>query len=203
MEGDPPVARIVQLIRGLIDGDLLDARRLPALAVILVKEGVDACAYQILRRRAMTCVILRREVLHPVAMSNGCGPRGLIIVTSLARSALGGSDAPMTRPMTHGWPDGEGQPRTSASVGVYTTGAPTQPFIEVGLVEAQQESAMSNDRQPQVLEKLRQRAAEVGCDGIVLLGSNDSVTGSISRGYGWTTTLQGYRATCIVFYQPW
>jgi hypothetical protein len=94
-------------------------------------------------------------------------------------------------------------PRHAAGVQVFTTGAPQQPFVEVGLLEAQQESAYSQDRQPQILDKLRQRAAEVGCDGIILLGSNDSVVGSVSGGMGWTTTLAGYRATCIMFYQPW
>jgi hypothetical protein len=77
-------------------------------------------------------------------------------------------------------------PRHAAGVQVFTTGAP-----------------YSQDRQPQILDKLRQRAAEVGCDGIILLGSNDSVVGSVSGGMGWTTTLAGYRATCIMFYQPW
>jgi hypothetical protein len=94
--------------------------------------------------------------------------------------------------------------REAAAVEVFTTGPPTRPFVEVALIEARQAGF---DEAP-VFGELRSRAGVIGCEGLVLLGSNDSVVGSIvstlpsaegSFISGYTETLHGYRATCIVW----
>jgi hypothetical protein len=90
-------------------------------------------------------------------------------------------------------------PRPFDTVEVYTVSLPQRPFVEVGILEAQQESELSLDAPPEVLVKLRQRAAAQGCDAIIMNGANDSVVGHGDRRHSHVTTLRGYRATCIMF----
>lgn len=94
------------------------------------------------------------------------------------------------RPMT---------PRPFDSVEVYTVSFPQRPFVEVGILEAQQESELSLDAPPEVLAKLRERAAAQGCDAIIMNGANDAVLGHGDRRHSHVTTLRGYRATCIMY----
>jgi hypothetical protein len=68
--------------------------------------------------------------------------------------------------------------RTPESVQVFATAPPDRPYVEVGSIEAQQESALSLDNNPEVMQKLRQYAAEHGCDGIVVNGTNNAVVGA-------------------------
>jgi hypothetical protein len=89
--------------------------------------------------------------------------------------------------------------RPPQTVEVYSTSQPPRPYVEVGLLEAQQSSAYSTDAPPEVLQHLREEAARQGCDGVVLSGANDAVVGDSGRNGGYTRTLRGYRATCIVY----
>lgn len=90
-------------------------------------------------------------------------------------------------------------PRPVDTVEVYTVSLPSRPFVEVGILEAQQESELSLDAPAEVLAKLRERAAGQGCDAIVMNGANDAVVGHGDRRHSHVTTLRGYRATCILF----
>jgi hypothetical protein len=84
--------------------------------------------------------------------------------------------------------------RPASAVELFTTGAPNRGFVEVGIIEVQQQR-YSGAAPGEIIEKLREVAGENGCDGLVLTGPNDAVTGSK---YGdWT--LKGYRGTCIVY----
>lgn len=87
--------------------------------------------------------------------------------------------------------------RSPQSVQFYTGSMPTVPFLEVGLIEAQQQGQLSVDSPETVLWKLREKAAEIGCDG-VLVRSENAVVGSSGQ-YGSTSTLRGYAGTCIVY----
>ncbi len=89
--------------------------------------------------------------------------------------------------------------RDPNTVEMFTSSKPERPFVEVGLIEAQQESAYSVDGETSVFSKMRQEAASRGCDGLVVTGGNDAVVGQTSGRAGFTTTLRGYRATCIVY----
>jgi hypothetical protein len=90
------------------------------------------------------------------------------------------------------------RPRPAADVEVFTSKPPEQPYVEVGIIEAQQQSGWSLDDMPAIVTKLREFAAQHGCDGVVMAGNNDRVVGDNKT----TTTLKGYRATCIVFTPP-
>jgi hypothetical protein len=101
--------------------------------------------------------------------------------------------------------------RPADAVDIYTAGPPPRPFVEVGIIEAQQQSAYSSGGMPRVIAELRKRAGAEGCDGVILLGANDKVVGSSYMtgstyqgtgsvlGSGSTTTLKGYRGTCIAY----
>ncbi|WNG51182.1 hypothetical protein F0U60_48910 [Archangium minus] len=95
------------------------------------------------------------------------------------------------------------QPRSANSVQVFTATKPERPFVEVGLIETQQESIYSVDNETTVFTRLREEAALRGCDGLVLLGSNDGVeivgTGGMNGGHTSGRTLRGYRGTCIMW----
>jgi hypothetical protein len=83
----------------------------------------------------------------------------------------------------------------------------------MGLLEAKQQSQYSVDDQGAIINELRAKAGEVGCDGVIILGSADTVVGatstttenqtspSTSTGTSRTSvhTLKGYRASCIVY----
>ncbi len=87
------------------------------------------------------------------------------------------------------------QPKPPEQVEVYSASPPQRKYIEVGLIEARRESGWSVDDETAVQTKLRQDAAERGCDAIVITGSADAIVGD----HNSTTTLRGYRATCIVW----
>ena len=93
-------------------------------------------------------------------------------------------------------------PRAPESVELFTTSPPQRPYVEVGAIESQQQQ-MSTDSVEDIYAKMREAAAERGCDGLVIVASNDAteVNGSMSHGNGYVSsrTLKGYRATCIVW----
>ncbi len=76
---------------------------------------------------------------------------------------------------------------------------PKRAYVEVGLLEAQQDSVYSADDREAILRKMREDAGERGCEGLIVTGKEDSTTGSVSDGQGYVTTLKGYQATCIVW----
>ncbi|MDC0712364.1 hypothetical protein POL68_28130 [Stigmatella sp. ncwal1] len=123
-----------------------------------------------------------RSLLLLAAALCGCGTRIAYIPTNAPPRAM--------------------QAHSPDSVQIFTTQQPERPYVEVGLIEAQQESH-SVDTEETVFTRLREEAAHRGCDGLVLLGSNDSVQiiGSGSQFGGNTSgrTLKGYRGTCIVW----
>lgn len=100
-------------------------------------------------------------------------------------------------------------PRAPESVEMFDEKRPTRPIVEVGLFEIEQNSPASGGTST-MIEKLRNRAAELGCDGVLLGEATSrvqSVTGQSvaapSGGIGVQTgqvhTLQGRRAVCFVY----
>jgi hypothetical protein len=85
--------------------------------------------------------------------------------------------------------------RPPGTVELFTSSKPDRPFVEVGILEAQQSSKYSTDRMPEIIAELRKEAAKIGCDAIMMTGAADQVTGDEKV----TTTLKGYRGTCIMW----
>jgi hypothetical protein len=92
------------------------------------------------------------------------------------------------------------QPRRPEEVEMFTTSRPDRPFIEVGTIEVQQEKYNSSTA-AEIMNALRVEGAQRGCEGLIVFGDNDSmvVESSGSKGNVHSTTLKGYRATCIVY----
>lgn len=95
------------------------------------------------------------------------------------------------------------QARPANQVEVFMTSAPKQPFVEVGVIEAQQQPG-TKDQAPEVIAKMQALAGEHGCDGLANFTSNDHVTEEMLAPGGGSrkSTLSGYRASCIVFMVP-
>ncbi|HET6613297.1 MAG TPA: hypothetical protein VFG83_14970 [Kofleriaceae bacterium] len=93
--------------------------------------------------------------------------------------------------------------RDPASVQVFMASRPQRPFVEVGIVEAQQSSRYSRDDMRRVVWALREEAARRGCDGLIIVGNNNAVVGGTYKGYGGTSTLKGYRGACIMYKPAW
>ncbi len=107
-------------------------------------------------------------------------------------------------------------PRDPASVEVYATTLPTRPHVEVGLFEIEQRTPASGGT-PEMIGKLRERAARVGCDALVVSEAREriqSVTthhhGTVqqtggqygtmqSTGYGTVNVVRKHTAACVVF----
>jgi hypothetical protein len=146
---------------------------------------------------------MNRAVLMLLALGGvaGCGH-------SLTYTALNAPPRPLA-------------PRAPSSVELYMTAPPTRPNVDVGYFEIEQRSPASGGT-PEMISKLRARAAEVGCDALVLTAATDRIqsysgqsfgtvhTTSAGPGmggvgayqgttYGTANHVRGHHAVCIVF----
>jgi hypothetical protein len=84
-------------------------------------------------------------------------------------------------------------PRPVMSVEVFTASRPSRPFVEVAIINARASSR--GDAQRGLVQEMRSEAARVGCDGIVVNGSAETV----APNDGWGGTVLGYSSACIVY----
>lgn len=103
-------------------------------------------------------------------------------------------------------------PREPASIEVFAERRPERPIVEVGLFEIEQNSPASGGMSTMV-DKLRVRAAELGCDGILLGEATERVqsvtgqsvgqapSGGVTQGFqvGQVNSVRGRRAVCFVY----
>jgi hypothetical protein len=92
------------------------------------------------------------------------------------------------------------QRRLPSTVELFTTRVPDRPYVEVAMIETRQ-GHMTGETSEDVFDMLRGQAAEMGCDGVVLLGANDAVESDPTSSGPRTRvrTLHGYRGTCIMW----
>jgi hypothetical protein len=83
-------------------------------------------------------------------------------------------------------------PRAAAEVTVFSAGARLPPSVEVGVFEAEQRGKHATSA---LVEALRERAGSVGCDGLLLIGSDERLVGGDSS----KKVLRSYRGACLVF----
>lgn len=86
--------------------------------------------------------------------------------------------------------------RRPDQVQMFGSGPPKRAYVEVGILEG--EGGFSDDA-GQVLERMRQEAARLGCEALIVTGPDDSVSGYATKGSGSTTTQKGFLAVCILF----
>jgi hypothetical protein len=86
-------------------------------------------------------------------------------------------------------------PRPAEDVELFLTKAPPTDYREVYLLRS--EGANTDE----ALRLMREKAGELGCDGLVIAGKADRVVGTPNTATGGTTvsTREGYVASCIVF----
>jgi hypothetical protein len=81
--------------------------------------------------------------------------------------------------------------RTPAEVEMFVSRVPLRPHIDVAVLEIQKR----RDDTPTALAKVRERAAAMGCDAVVINGPDNRVYGD--RFY--TSTTEGFFGTCIAY----
>jgi hypothetical protein len=84
-------------------------------------------------------------------------------------------------------------PRAVMSVEVFTASRPSRPFVEVAIIKASGSS--QGDASKGLVQEMRTEAARVGCDGIVVNGSAETVAPHDGMG----GTVLGYSSACIVY----
>jgi hypothetical protein len=107
--------------------------------------------------------------------------------------------------------------RPPASVEMFVSAPPSRPYVDVALLEAEQQSDMSIDGTDAFIHKLRDHAATLGCDGVVLGHETNRPTVATADvvhdvaqvlskkpiaepiDYGAPANLRGMTATCIVY----
>jgi len=95
--------------------------------------------------------------------------------------------------------------RPPETVELFTSGAPARPHVDVAFLEAEESSSWSTDGTADMLNKLRKRGADRGCDAIVVgglssrdPGLNDTETWLVDHPKG----RKGIYGTCIVYTEP-
>jgi len=63
-------------------------------------------------------------------------------------------------------------PREPASVQVLASDAPTEPHVDVALLEVEQQEGLNRQGTDYMIERLREKAAELGCDAVFIKSSS-------------------------------
>jgi hypothetical protein len=66
-------------------------------------------------------------------------------------------------------------PRSPDSVQVFASAAPTEPFVDVALLEVTQHEGMNRQGLDYMIERLRARAGELGCDAVFIKGMDEHI----------------------------
>jgi hypothetical protein len=85
--------------------------------------------------------------------------------------------------------------RTPSSVEILTAARPTRPFVEVGLLSSAHAGGLSTASDEEVLLGLREKAAEVGCDGVLVEAETNNYVATEHT----ISALKKFRAACILY----
>ena len=64
-------------------------------------------------------------------------------------------------------------PRSPDSVEVFASGAPSEPFVDIALLEVTQHEGFNRQGLDYIIEQLRARAGELGCDAVFIKGMDE------------------------------
>jgi hypothetical protein len=124
---------------------------------------------------------------------------GLVRMVALAAWVASGCGTSVTETYVNG-PPGTAIPRSPRSVRIFTSGPPSRPHMDVALLEVEQTHGLNEQGTALMIDRLRERAAQMGCDAVVVGGIRER--DGFPPGSGFylldpgATTLH---ATCIVF----
>ena len=89
--------------------------------------------------------------------------------------------------------------RPEASVELFTSTPPKRPYVEVGLLSSQHDGMYSLSSDDEVMLGLRKKAAQVGCDAVVVTAETGNLVGTVSSTTVNTRTLKSFRAVCAMY----
>lgn len=116
----------------------------------------------------------------------------VVLVTACGTSIKATTINPSPRPMSA---------RPAETVELFTSGAPNdRRYVDVAYLEAEQDSEYSLDDTPELLKALRERCAQLGCDGVVVGSPTNRVTTDLIAER--PANIKGIVATCIMFLDP-
>jgi hypothetical protein len=96
-------------------------------------------------------------------------------------------------------PDHVISPKDPANVKVFTSGGPSRPYTEAYMLNSTQE-AFSASRTPEIIEEMRKKAAELGCDALIITGSNDTTLYGSPHSFTETARIyKGFHGSCIMY----
>lgn len=113
----------------------------------------------------------------------------MTLAAAATLAACGGTSTYFTQ--TGRWPD-QRLAKPPRAVRVHTT-RPTDPYVEVGILQSQPRDQFSGARMAEMIAAMRKLAGRLGCDGIILKGVSAASGGSQNGGN------QGYWSSCIVY----
>jgi hypothetical protein len=91
------------------------------------------------------------------------------------------------------------QPRPVEEVQLFTSAPPTRPYIDVAYLEAEQDSEWSSDETPVFFTKLRERAANLGCDAVVIGNPTHRDKPGLGMHEDGRNMVTGQTATCVMY----
>jgi hypothetical protein len=125
---------------------------------------------------------LSRLACIAVFAAAGCG-------TSISTTAINAPPRPMA-------------PRPPETVEVFTSGAPPRPHVDVAILEAEESSGLSVADTGDMIRSLREHAAAMGCDAVVVGGSSSRDPG-VTDVESWLVEnpkgRKGFFGTCIAY----
>ncbi len=117
-----------------------------------------------------------------------------VLVASIA-SAAGCAETRVSDTMINPPPHAMWQ-RPPETVEIYASGPPARAHVDVGYLEAKQGYELADKDSETFITELRGRAAELGCDALVLGGGTSEGTRTWN---GTRTSLKGMTAVCVVY----
>lgn len=91
------------------------------------------------------------------------------------------------------------KPRSADSVAMFTSSKPTRPFVEVGMLSSEHKGYFSSSTDEEVVLGLREKAAEVGCDGVILEAETTTEMATAGTMTASTKAIKKFRAACILY----
>lgn len=91
------------------------------------------------------------------------------------------------------------KPRSVDSVTLFMADKPKKPFVEVGMIASGHTGYFSSATDEDVLLGLREKAAEVGCDGVILQSETTTEMAMAGTMSASTTAIKRFRAVCILY----
>ena len=89
--------------------------------------------------------------------------------------------------------------RSPQSVQIFKTNKPTRHYVEVGIVTSRPTGGFSSAQTGDVIAGLREKAAEVGCDAVIITGTRSDVYGAANSTTITVSEKQEFQGMCIVY----